>query len=116
MRGSVATTREIRGELEAVTAASVRPSRICGELGKDLTARAHRPVTTKAIRATRRTDREAARWGQAVGDQARASVWVGLRGVKRDGPETRQSAHVALLFFFLLSFLPFLFSSFLGLI
>ena len=67
LRGSVATTHEIRGELEAVTAASVRPSGTCGELGKDLTTRAHRPVTTKAIHATRRTDREATRWGQAIG-------------------------------------------------
>ena len=67
LRGSVATSREIRGELEAVIAASVRPSRICGELGKDLTARAHRLVTTEAICATGRTHGEAVRWGQAVG-------------------------------------------------
>jgi hypothetical protein len=46
---------------------------------------------------------------------ARCGRRDGLRGVKRDGPETRQSAHVVFLFFFLLSFLPILFSSLLGL-
>jgi hypothetical protein len=54
----------------------------------------------------------AGQWGPVVGQ----CVEMGWRGVKRDGPEMRQSTHVALLFFFLLSFLPILFSSFLGLI
>jgi hypothetical protein len=38
-----------------------------------LTARAHVP-STEAMRATGRTDREAARWGQAVGARPRSSV------------------------------------------
>jgi hypothetical protein len=90
LRGSVATTREIRGELEAVTAASVRPSRICGELGKDLTTRAHRPVTTKAIRATRRMGREAARWGEVCQHVMRAR-----RGDRRPPVGAHQSAREA---------------------
>jgi hypothetical protein len=46
-----------------------------GDLGavvtkKMLTPPAHRSVTTEAIRATGRTDREASRWGRAVGHGA----------------------------------------------